>query len=186
MDHFGILRHRADQQAGTRALEELPDGDCGGDAEPDEEQAIKRKRLVEDDHDATQGIGNAGAERLHAPDQPDHLAQHDGEAEGEQQIGAAVSAPVEAAKQRPFERHADQPDDNRRDHERHQKTSGDNVRGVADIGAEHENDAVGEIDDAHDPEDQRQSARDEKQDRRLRQRIEALGQNKAEPIHRMS
>ena len=186
MDHFGILRHRADQQAGPRALEELPDGDGGGDAEPDEEQPVERKGLIEDDHDAAQEIGDAGAERLHSPDQPDHFAQHDGEAEGEQQIGPAVPASIEVAQQRPLECHPDQTDDDRRDDERHEKTSGDHVRGVADIGAEHEDDAVGKVDDAHDPEDQRQSARDEKQDRRLRQRVEALGQNEAEPIHRMS
>ena len=153
---------------------------------PMRNRSIERKGLIEDDHDAAQEIGNAGAERLHAPDQPDQFAQHDGEAEGEQQISPAVPAAIEVAQQRPLERHADQPDDDRRDNERHEKTSGDDVRGVADIGAEHENDAVGEIDDAHDPEDQRQSACDEKQDRRLRERVEALGQNEAEPIHRMS
>ena len=110
----------------------------------------------------------------------------DRQPEGEQQIGAAVAAAVEVAQQRPLEGHADQPDDDRRDDERHQKAAGDHVRGVADIGAEHEDDAVGEIDDAHDAEDQRQPARDEEQDRRLRERVEALRQDEAEPIHRMS
>ncbi len=48
----------------------------------------------------------------------------------------------------------------------------------AHVGAEHEDDAVREIHDAHDAEDQRQAAGDEKQDRRLRQRAQALRQTK--------
>ncbi len=184
MHHLGVLRDRADQEAGAGALEELPDGDRGGDPEGDQEQPIERKRLVEDDDDAAQEIRDAGAERLHAPDQPDHLAQHHGEPEGEQQIGAAVAAAVEVAQQGPLEHHADEPDHDRRDHERDQEAAGEHVRRVADIGAEHENDAVREIDDAHDAEDQRQPTGDEEQDRGLRERIEALRQDEAEPIHR--
>ena len=46
------------------------------------------------------------------------FAQHDGEPEGEQQIGAAVAAAVEVAQQDPLEHHADEPDHDRRDDER--------------------------------------------------------------------
>src|SRR6266852_5621776 len=57
-----------------------------------------------------------------------------------------IAAAVEVAQQGPLEHHADEPDHDRRDHERDQEAAGEHVRRVADIGAEHEDDAVGEVD----------------------------------------
>ena len=48
VDHFRILRHRADQQTGAGAIEELPQRDRGGEPERDQEQPVERKRLVQD------------------------------------------------------------------------------------------------------------------------------------------
>src|SRR5437016_1885315 len=82
---------------------------------------------------------------------------------------AAVAPPVEAAQEDTLEQHSQRANDDRRDDQRQQEASGDGNGGIADIGAEPENDAVGKIDDAHDAEDQRQPAGDEEQDRRLRE-----------------
>jgi hypothetical protein len=69
VDHFRILRHRADQQAGAGVLEELPNGDGRGQPERDQEQPVERKRLVQDDDDAAEEIGNAG-DRPAGPPRP--------------------------------------------------------------------------------------------------------------------
>src|ERR1700730_8102878 len=150
VDHFRILRHRAYQQAGAGALEELPDRDGRGEPERDQEQPVERKRLAQDDDDAAQEIGNAGAERLGAPDDPDQLAQHDGEPEGEQQIGAAAAPSIEAVQKYPLEHQSNRTNEGRRNDQRQQEASGNGDSGEADIGAEHEDDAVRKIDDAHD------------------------------------
>ena len=55
--------------------------------------------------------------------------------------------------------------------------------GIADIRAQHEECAVREVDDAHDAEDQRQADAEEEQQRGLRQRVEALGDEEGEEVH---
>ena len=150
----------------------------GGDAEPDQEQAVERERLVQDDDDAAQDIRDAGAQRLRTPDQPDDLAQHHGEAEGEQQVGAAVAPSVQVAQEHYSNAMPTPPTTIGARISAGDEAVGEDVRRVADIGAEHEDDAVGEIDDAHDAEDQREAAGDEEQDRRLRERTQALRQMK--------
>ena len=52
-------------------------------------------------------------------------------------------------------------------------------RRIADIGAQHEERAMREVDDAHDAEDQRESDAEEEQQRCLRQRVEALRDEEA-------
>ena len=182
MHHLGVLRHRPDQEPGAGTLEELPDRDGSGEPEHDQEEPIERERLIENHDDAAQHIRNAGAKRLRTPDNPDQLAQHDCEPEGEQQIGAAVAPTVERAQEDALERHADGADDDRCDDQRDEEASADRGGGVADIGAEHEDDAVRKIDDAHDAEDQGQPAGDEEQDRRLRKRTQALRQDETDHL----
>src|SRR5207237_5547092 len=101
--------------AGAGAFQELPYADGCGHAERDEEQAIKRKRLAEDDHNAAQEIGDAGGKRLRAPDDANELAQHDSKTEGQQEIGAAIAPAVERAQEDALKRHSYDPDENRRE-----------------------------------------------------------------------
>src|SRR5262249_20332824 len=56
-------------------------------------------------------------------------------------------------------------------------------RAVADIGAQHEQAAMREVDDAHNAEDEREPARDEEQNRCLRERVQALCSKESGNIH---
>ena len=49
---FSVRKSETDQQAKPRAFQELPDGERNHDPGADQEQAIDRKRFVEDEHDA--------------------------------------------------------------------------------------------------------------------------------------
>ena len=115
--HVGVLRGGADQQPEPRALEELPDRHGDHDAGAGQEQAIDRKRLVEQEDDAGEKRRGGDLQRVGPPDQPDGLADDQGQAEGHHQEGVGI-APVEAAQDAEFERRAERPDDQRRQRQR--------------------------------------------------------------------
>ena len=119
-------------------LEELPDRDRRGDAGRDQEQPIERKRLTQDHDNAPQIIGDARGKRLRAPDDADELAQHNGEPEGKQEIGAALAPPIKVAQENPLERHPDPADGNRGKQEREQEAAGHREDGKTDISPKHE------------------------------------------------
>ncbi len=180
--HLGVLRGGADQQAETRALQELPDRDRNHDAGAGEEQAIDRERFVEDEHDAGQRMRRRHFQRVDAPDQADRLAHDQRQAEGHHQEGTVVAA-VEPAQDAEFECGAEAADQDRRDDQGCPEVAGDGDGGVADIGAQHEERAMREVHDAHDAEDQRQSDAEEEQQCRLRQRVQALRDEEGEEVH---
>ena len=180
MHHLRVLRHGADQESGARALQELPDGKGGREPGRDQKQPIEGKRLLHNNDDAAQKIGYAGGARLGAPDHPDDLAQDDSKPEGEQQVSPAVAPAIQMAQEDALERHPQAADDDGRKKERQKKAAGHRDYAEADIRTEHEDGAVRKIDDAHDAKDQGEPAGDEKQDRRLRERAQALRQDKAE------
>ena len=106
VDHLGVLAGGADQQTEPGAFEELPDGERDDGAGADQEQAIDRERLIEQEDDAGEYFRHLHLQRIDAPEQADEFAQHQGQAEGDHQEGAFV-APVEPAQQADFERRAD-------------------------------------------------------------------------------
>ena len=180
--HVGVLRRRADQQAEPRALEELPDRHGDDDAGGDEEEAIERERLVEQEDDAGQQRRGRHLQGVRTPDQPDGLADHEGQAEGHHQEGVGVAA-IEPAQDREFERRAEQPDQHRRHGEGHPEVARPFAERVADEGAQHVERAMREVHDAHQAEDQGEPDAEEEQQRRLRQRVDDLGQQEGEGTH---
>ena len=107
------------------------------------------------------------------------------QAERHHQERVTVSA-VQPAQDAEFERGAEASDQDRRGDQREPEIAGPVHGGIADIGAQHEERAMGEVDDAHDAEDQRQAAAEEKQQRGLRQRVETLGDQERQKIHQLS
>ena len=113
---------------------------------------------------------------------PDHLGgvageQHQGE--GEQQLHQRLS-PVQVAKQQAFDRSGQQGQQRGRggdaDPESPRGRGGLRDNGVAGVGADHEEGAVGEVDDPQYAEDQRQSRGDDEQVHPQGQGVEELDQ----------
>ena len=92
-------------------------------------------------------------------------------------------ASVEPAQDAEFECRTEAADQQRCGDQRHPEFAGDLHGRIADIGAQHEERAVREVDDAHDAEDQREADAEEEQQCRLRQRIQALGDQEREEVH---
>ena len=183
LHHFRILRYRADQQPRAGAFQEQPHAYGGKDAKGDEEQTILRKRLIEQKDHAAQNVGSGDPVRVRTPQNPYHLAHYHGETEGHHEIGAAIAARIQPAQEHFLKSDAHGADNDRGDNERHPERARCSDCRITDIGTEHEERAMRKIDDTHDAEDQRQPARNEEQNRRLRECIETLRQQKADKIH---
>ena len=96
VNHLGVLAGCTNQQAKPRAFQKLPDGEGDDDAGADQEQAVDREWLVEQEDDAGEDLGHLHLQRVDAPEQADELTQHQGQAKCHHQEGAFV-APVQPA-----------------------------------------------------------------------------------------
>ena len=168
--HVAVLGRRTHQHAPARSLEHQPQ-DCEHDrTEPDQEQIVGRNVLPEKINRALKS-GRAAAQQIaRSPDQHHEILDHQRQAERRQQLkqfGRVIDPP----QQHHFDQHADDGDDQRGGDDaapkpdRAGKPLGQRER---DIGAEHVERAMGEIDDARDAEDDRQPRRHEEQRRRAR------------------
>ena len=136
--------------------------------ERDQEQVVGRNVLAEDIDRAPEARRAAAEQVARSPDQHHQILHHQGQAEGRQQLeqfGRVIDPP----QQHHLDQHADHRHHQRRDHdaapepERAGKPLGQRER---DIGAEHVERAMGEIDDPRHAEDDRQARRHQKQRRR--------------------
>jgi hypothetical protein len=93
---------------------------------------------------------------------------------------------IEPAKDAKLEGGAHASHQNRRRDEGDPEIAGPVHGGIPDIGAQHEEGAMGKVDDTHDAEDQRQATTEEEQQRGLRQRVETLGNQERQEIHQPS
>ena len=166
--HVAVLRRRAHQHAPARALEQQPEHAEHDRTERDQEQIVARDVLAEEIDRALEA-GRAAAEQIvRSPDQHDDILDHQGQAEGCQQL-EQFRRMVDPPQQHHLDQHADDGHDQRRDDdaapeaERAGEALGQRER---DIGAEHVERAMGEIHDPRHAEDDRQPRRDQKQRRR--------------------
>jgi hypothetical protein len=122
-----------------------------------------------------------------APHQPDHVLQHQQQAEGHQQLvllRPAVERPDQRRLDRePDQRHrdrAEQQENEQRRRRQHARRGAHRPGG--DIGAQRVEAAVRHVDDRHHPEDEAQARGDEEQHRGVGQRIQDL---QREDFHRL-
>ena len=126
-------------------------------------------------------FGRVDEQVVAAPDVERALLKQQHEAEGQQDLPQMVAA--ERAHENPLHRHADDGDRQCRDRDRQQPRPGDLDHRQRDIAAEQKKRAMRQIDDAHDPEDQRQAAAEQEQQRAVRHTVEHLQQPELH-IHR--
>ncbi len=153
-------------------MQEKPQRDEHEAAGQEDEQPILRIVDAEHLHDAAQRLGHRHREGVAAPDHQRHVVEDERDAEREQHLAQLVAA-HEA--QQPFGEHepGDRDGDDRR-HAAEDEAAAPHRHGEADIAAEQVERAVGEIDDAQQAENQRESARHHEQQRRERQSVEKL------------
>ena len=163
--HVAILRRGANQNAPPRALEQKPQQSKHDRTEHDQEQVIGRNILAEKINRALEPRRAATQQIARAPDQDHEILDHQGQAKGRQQL-KQLRRMIDPPQQHHLDQHADRRDDQRRGNDaapkadRAGKSLGQRER---DVGAEHVEGAMREIDDPRHAKDDRQARRDQKQ-----------------------
>ena len=163
--HVAILRRGADQHAPPRSLEQQPQQAKHQRTKRDQEEVVGRNVLAEEINRALESRGAAAQQIARSPDQHHQILDHQGEAEGRQQL-KQFRRMIDTAQQHYFDQHADHGDDRRGGNDaapksdRAGKSFGQRERHVS---AEHVECAMGEVDDPRHAEDDRKARRDKKQ-----------------------
>ena len=163
--HLAVLRRRAHQHAPGSAAEEDPQEREDERTERDQQEVVGRKGLAEEIDRALEA-GRARTEQFaRPPDQQREILNDERDAEGGEQL-KQFRRVVDAAQQKHFDERADRGDGERGDYDR--APEADHAaqpfgQRVPDIGAQHVERAMREIDDAGDAEDDREAGGDEKQ-----------------------
>jgi hypothetical protein len=152
LDGLGVGERRLDDQADARLLQHQPDRDQHRHRDEHHEAAVHRVLRAHDrEQRPVQVRRHAVRHGRAAPDEVRRLLDEIGEAEGEEQLGD-VAVFVRAAKREALDRHAERADRERRQHERRPEAdpAADLVR---EVGAEHVEARVREVEHAHQRED---------------------------------
>ncbi len=183
IDHLGLLGRGADYCAELGALDP-------------EKQAQRKREAQADDGEAVGGIGEArrygDGEIEHrrdrhrievvADDQRAGFLEQQDQREGQQHL-VEVVALVEVAEETALQEGAEQAAAEHRDRQRQPDRTPGVCHQIGDVGAHHQHGAVGQVDDAHHAEDQRQAAGDEKEKQAVLQPVEDLGEEACD-VHR--
>jgi hypothetical protein len=179
-DHLAVLGGRAHEAAEAGLGEREVERDQHQRADEDEKEVVARQPAAEHVDRAAQA-GRARAQQVLRPPQPQHrVADHQHEREGGEQLKQFRRA-VDAPQQHDLDCGADEPDqDRRRDNAAPEPEPARDARrdGRRDVGAQHVKRAMGDVDDAGDAEDERQSGGDQKQTGGGRQPVESLEQQR--------
>ena len=177
-DHLAVLGGGADQDAPARAVEEQPEAERDQRAEDDDREVVGGKELARDRHRAGQARRGGTGLVVGAPEIADDVGGHQHEREGEQEL-VELGRAVDAAEQQDLDQTAQHRDHDRRERGR-ARVEGRRPAGqrrgerVGQVGGEHVEGAVGEVDDARDAEDQREPGRDEEEEHRVGEAAQEL------------
>ena len=122
-----------------------------------------------------QRLGDVHAVNVVAPQQRTQLFEHVDQAEGQQHL-IQVVALVEMAEQQPFKRQAQSHRQQGPEHDGQRQAAHLRAEPPGQIGPEHVEAAMGEVDHAHDAEDQRQAGRQHEQQQAVLHAVEQLDQ----------
>ena len=158
--HLRVLHGAPRDEPEVRHLEGEEDRDAERRGDPDKEELVGGRGVLAD-RDDPEGRGDGGRgggaeDRGHEPNEEE--AQAPGREQG-------VDHPaVEPADEEPLDDHPDDPHHEGREHQHRDPEVDPGVRGHHHrVAAEHQELAVGEVDDPHHPEDDRQPEADERQ-----------------------
>ncbi len=106
-DHVAVLRRCAHQHAPARALEQEPENAEHDRSEHDQEQIIARDVLAEEVDRPLEARRTAPDQIVRPPDQDDEVLDHQGQAEGREQL-EQLGRVIDAPKQDHLDNDADQ------------------------------------------------------------------------------
>ena len=189
--HLAILGRGPHQHAVARLVHQQPQEAQHQRPHCDQKQLVARKSVAED----IDGAGETGRARPQdverAPDLDHHVLHDQHHAEGGEQLEQLRHA-IDAAQQDELHHHTDHPDrDGRQQHtEEEHRQAGIEIEqagndGDAEIGPQHVEGAVGEIDDPRDAEDDRQAGGNDEQRGGAGQPVERLHEKKGKIGHPM-
>ena len=165
-DHLAVLRRGADQPAEARARQREMQRQQHQRADDDQEQIVARQPAAEDFDRAAQARRARPEQILRSPEPQRRVVDDQHQREGRQQLeqfGRAIDAP----QQHEFDQRAERADDQRGgdDAAPEAEHAADLGRErIGDVGPQHIEGAVRDIDDAGDAEDQRQAGGDRETD----------------------
>ena len=176
-DHARIVRGRADGLAETRLVDDQPQRQADHERCADQEQ-IERRHHAAGDEQRRHLERRRHAHRLEfdPPDDLHHVVEDEDEAVADQKLHQHVLA-VDAADEQALEHEADERGRRARAQDGQRVAAGELEDGQREIGAEHVEGAVGEIDDLQHAEDQRQPGGDQEQQHADDQAARRLGDN---------
>ena len=146
-------------------MEDEPDEAKNERSERDQQEVVGREGMAEEVHRALEARRAWSEQLARAPDQQHEILDDEGDAKSREQLKQNRRV-IDSAQQQHFDERADQGDAERREHDRAPEAKGAAQpvgQRVTDIGAEHVEGAMGEIDDAGYAENDRQARSDEKQ-----------------------
>ena len=173
-DHFAVRGAGPDQHADARAHHDQVEPGRHRQRHHDDGQPVHR--VIDAGKNFDRGIEPGRQGQVHAgrsPDQAHQFVEEQDQAEGRQHVVEMVAA-VQPAHGDHFDRHADQERRHQREQHAADKVAGPRREGRRKVGADHVERPVRQIDEIHDPENQRQSGRQQKQQQTELQPVQKL------------
>ena len=146
-------------------MEDEPDERENERSERDQQQVVGREGVAEEVDRALEARRARSEQLARAPDQQHEILDDERDAEGREQLKQHRRV-IDAAQQQHFDQRADHGDAERGEHDRGPEANGAAEpvgQRVTDIGAQHVEAAMGEVDDAGYAENDREAGSDEKQ-----------------------
>ena len=159
--HLHVVDAGADHRAEARALHQEVEPDRDHDRDPDHHQPVGRKREAGDAERLLQVRRGRDRDRVAAPDDQAEVGDDERDAERDQHLAEHVAG--ELAQDEALDEPAERRDDEAAQERREPEVGHDLEDARAEIGAEHEQRAVRQIRDPHQPEDQREARRQQEQ-----------------------
>ena len=166
--HVAVLGRGAHQHAPSRALEHQPENAEHDGPEHDQEQVVARDVLAKETDRALEPRRTRADQVARSPSPHHEVFNHQREAEGREQL-EQLRRMIDPPQQDHLDDHADDRDDQRRGNDAapEAERAGEALgQRESDVGTEHIEGAVGEIDDPRHAKNDRQARRDKKQRRR--------------------
>jgi hypothetical protein len=170
--HLAVVHGGADHGARARPVQQEPEPEADGDGDADDEDAVQREHGAPHSQRARESGGHGQVVRIASPDQKRQVLEDQREADGHEHL-PQVLAP-QPAQEDALHGHPDQRDGHGGGQHRHREASRAKRHRQPKVAAQHEVGAVGHVHDAHDAEDQREPARQQEEQRAVRQPVERL------------
>ena len=177
-DHVAMRRPGPDQHADPGVQDQVAQAQPDPQTDPDDKQAVGRiGHARQHFHRPGQEFRRRQEQGLGAPDHLDQFVEEQDDAEGRQNLIQMV-APVELSQRDDLDQRPDQPGRHQgRDHADQKIPRGLGHR-RRDIGADHVQRPMGQVDQVHDPEHQGQPGRQQEQHDALLQSVQGLLEKK--------